>query len=863
MELKRRSFLKGMGALGGAATLGGGYATIALATRDASAVEKSGSAGVKHFKTSCCQCVNFCGLDVTVKGGVIRNISPDVARAPYYNRGICPKGVSAAFHTYNPYRLKKPLKRTNPVKGRDQDPKWVEVSWDEALDTIAARMKKIRAENPSKLVWQDGQGRYLSNTPLLAAFCAAYGTPNFVHRTTLCIASRNIADLVTWGSFTTLPDLEYTNLLLNFGATYYEGEQWARWLDYQTALARERGMKVVVIDPRLSNNAAKADEWIPIRPGTDSVMILAMAKLLIDSGNIDEESLVAFTNAPELVRPDGNIAKTADGKPLVFDTVSNTTRPFAEGVKPALKGSWPHEGATLKTAFQIFMDSLAGVTPEYAEEVTGIPAATLRRLTDEVAKQARIGSTIVIDGQKLRYRPVAVHTFRGVTAREFGVQGWRTGMLLEMLLGGMDAVGGMALFNPNGAAKTLEPSKAEYPPKRADLAMSAYFPYATQDVGQQVNLTALDPKAYGLPYEPEMQLIYGSNRPFSASDSDKQFLGMAKTFNVVIDVLMTEVAWYADIVLPDDTFLEAWHVSMTRWIPDARQPIAIRQPVVSDVYNIGYDAHRILWELAKRTGFRDGFADELNKKWGLKEVTFKPGRDYSSREAVEIVWSDKTKKDFSTALENAFVGRKLDTKARYLSGVESVFKGPGKPKMKFYADQLVGTFETISGHVKNLGAKNIDLAEFKTGLSPLPIKEHAFPKAHREAKDYPFYLITHKVMHRTQTGITCTNPILNAMGGTDDNSVRINKATADKMRIKTGDMVVIETRVGKVKGKASVVQGIRPDTVSVSYHFGQWSPGLPAQARKGIDINRVLELNADIISGMNSFNDTKCKIYRA
>ena len=97
---------------------------------------------IKHVKSGCAICPNFCGIDATVLHGVVRTIYPDTARAEFYNHGICPKGASGHYNTYDPYRLKKPLKRTNPKTGRDEDPKWVEISWEEALGTIAARLKR-------------------------------------------------------------------------------------------------------------------------------------------------------------------------------------------------------------------------------------------------------------------------------------------------------------------------------------------------------------------------------------------------------------------------------------------------------------------------------------------------------------------------------------------------------------------------------------------------------------------------------------------------------------------------------------------------------------------------------------------------
>ena len=165
MELRRRSFLKGMGALGGIATTGAGFDAIAQAAKPAkaTAASKSGEKplDVKHVKSGCAICPNFCGIDATVVNGIVRTIYPDAARAEFYNHGICPKGASGMFNTYDPYRLKKPLKRTNPKKGRNENPRWVEISWEEAFKQVSAQLARIRADNPSKLVWHHGQGKYL------------------------------------------------------------------------------------------------------------------------------------------------------------------------------------------------------------------------------------------------------------------------------------------------------------------------------------------------------------------------------------------------------------------------------------------------------------------------------------------------------------------------------------------------------------------------------------------------------------------------------------------------------------------------------------------------------------------------------
>lgn len=867
MELSRRSFLKSMSAAGGVAASGVSLDVIAQAAAKAKTPAKAGARKleVKHIKSGCAICPNFCGIDATVVNGVVRTIYPDAARAEFYNHGICPKGASGMYNTYDPYRLKKPLKRTNPKKGRDEDPRWVAISWEEAFKEISERMAKIHADNPSKLVWQHGQGKYLIGEEFCAAFTKAFGTPNMTHRTTACESARHVADELTWANAGILPDLKYSKLLLNFGANYHEGEQASRWLDWQTVMSREQNaLKVVVVEPRLSGCAAKADEWVPVRPGKDIVMLLAMAKVLIDANTIDEPFLIEYTNAPQLVDAAGIILKDKDGKtPLVWDTVTGSAKPYVQGVKPALKGSYTVDGKTMRTAFQVLADSVKDITPQYAEEVAGVPAATIVRLAQMFAKEARIGETIVIDGQTLRYRPAVLYTFRGITAKEYGVQGWRTGLILNMLVGSIDAVGGLMLGGAYGKPQYFDVSICQFPPKRADLAQSVFFPYSNHHIAQQTNITVQDPKAWGLAYTPEMQIFYGTNRPMSIPNSGQQFDGLAMTYNVVIDVLMTETAWYADIVLPDKTYLESWHYAPTRGTPDTGHN-AIRQPMTNP-YNLEHDAFTIMWELMKRLGLRDKFADTCNAAWSLKEVKFKPGRDYTTREGVEVIWADRTKKDFSVALEQGFVGSRKNVKSKYLGGAEAKFKGPGKAKIKFYADQLIDTYYKVEDIAKKNNLAKIDLPKYKIAYSPLPNKDLAFPTPHREATDFPFYVITHKRMYRNQTGFTVDNAILNQALGADaaTNYVQINVTTAGQLGIKSGDTVTIETRVGKINGTAQVVQGIRPDTIAVSYHYGQWSKGYDPEGRKGTAINQVLEHHPDLISGHNSFNDTKCKLYKA
>ena len=858
--MDRREFVKRMGEIGVVAAISPTIIKVLTESNFSkdSMSQVSFSEGTTSFvKSTCVHCVNFCGIKVKMVDGVIRAVYPDEERADYYNWGICPKGVSGVFNTYNPYRIKAPLKRTNPNKGPNEDPAWVEITWEEAFTTIVDKLATIRSEDPRKFIWQHAHGKYLIGDKFPKAFVKAYGTPNLVHRTTVCEAARHVADELTWGYHAHLPDLERCDLLLNFGCNYFEAGQWSRWLDHTVTDAKERGLKLVAIEPRLSNLAGKADEWVPMRPGKDVVFLLAMANVLINNNYVDEDFLVEYTKSTYLVGEDGKALKDGSGNPLVWDVNSSAATTLVDAIEPALTGSYQVDSSTYKTAFQVFADSVVDITPEYAETICGVPAETINRLAIEFGSKAKIGSTIVIDGETLRYRPVAMHTFRGLSAKEYGVQTSRAHLIVQMIVGNIDAVGGFVLHSVYKTPSYMEAWPAEYPPQNVDLQKSVYFPHATHNVSQQVALTLLDPQKYGLEYVPEMQIVYASNRLFSASDGLKQIEGYKKIYSVVIDIVMSEMAWMADIVLPDLTYLESWHYAPTRFTISTKH-YAIRQPV-ANVYNIPHDGYSILWELAKRLGIRDEYITQINSQW---KISLETGRDHSAREVVEAIWVNDTGHDFDYAIEHGFYGKKLSVQDTYMKGVETKFKGKDKPKMHLYCDELPLTYENIEDTVNANAISNIDLPYYKAALSPIPLIDHATPIPHK-SEETPFYLVTFKRMYRNQSGNTSTNPLLkDVTHNTRENSIWINPVAAQSLGIEDGDSVNVQSTISSVIATARLTEGIRPDTVGVSYHYGQWSNGLPEYAKKGTWINQVIELHPDIIAGMNSFNDTKVYVYK-
>ncbi len=225
-------------------------------------------------------------------------------------------------------------------------------------------------------------------------------------------------------------------------------------------------MKVVTIDPRLRGAGPFTDEWLPIKPQTDLALALALCRELIKQGTIDREYLSRHTNSPFLVKKDGTFLRV-DKKEQVWDSASKSAKPHdAKCVKPALEGEFTVGGQRVKPAFQTFKEHVNEFTPERAAGICDIPADSIRRVARELGENARIGETIVVDGVKLPYRPVAIMAYH-MSQTELGFQSIRSMMMLLMLLGAIEAVGGSRTdytFKVHKNWKKLDRIKIKDPP---------------------------------------------------------------------------------------------------------------------------------------------------------------------------------------------------------------------------------------------------------------------------------------------------------------------------------------------------------------------------------------------------------------
>lgn len=285
MKTSRRDFLKGAS----------GLALLPLLLQRDSDILTRGAHNTRPlywdrvFYHACGVCDSVCGTKVYVRDGRISWIEGNPADSLGGRGKVCGKGVSAMRSLYDPDRLKAPLKRTNPRKGKNDDPGWVKISWDEAFSTIGERFNQaIRDHGPESVL--------LISRPQSAdvRLQKAIGTPNLINHVDTCYSTHQGAWIAASGKGRPWAlDLDNAKYILSFGWDM-PGKSKMCYLNAFVA-AKDKGAKVVVFDPQMSITAAKADEWFPIKPGTDLAVILAMMNVIISEGLYDKDYVDKYT----------------------------------------------------------------------------------------------------------------------------------------------------------------------------------------------------------------------------------------------------------------------------------------------------------------------------------------------------------------------------------------------------------------------------------------------------------------------------------------------------------------------------------------------------------------------------------------
>ncbi|MBI2321474.1 MAG: molybdopterin-dependent oxidoreductase [Chloroflexi bacterium] len=817
----------------------------------------------RWVRTHCQMCYSQCAIQVHVRDGVALKIEGDPTN-PLTRGRICARGQAGLMKLYDPYRVKAPLVRTNPRKGRGVDPCWRQVTWDEALDLVGGKLAAIRQENPHKLLC----GFWSYEKFILAfAWCLAYGTDNgqftFTGVSSHCANPIHLIGNITHGSQADYPDLDHCRYLLvlgsGIGATGFNN---LVFFAQRLADARERGMRLVVVDPRLSPLAAKADEWLPIVPGTDLALLLAMLHVLVnEEGRYDAEFLRRSTNAPYLVDGDGRLVRDVDtGEPLVWDEASAQARQHddADLMHPALDGGYEVEGLACRPAFALMRERFAAHPPEVAAPITGIAAESIRRLARELGQAAQIGAVVQIDGERYPYRPASAISYRGMQSHTNGTLATMALEILNAVLGSLDAVGGTLARSGDERRygcppPRLAPGKDGLPVARipgftlsADLGfpprtvtLKELFPLSI-DSGHLAPPVVLEPERYGLEAQPEALLLLHTNPVMSAGEPEVVMRAMERLFVVDITLHLDETAEFADVILPESSYLERYN--LVNLESDA-VGLQAAQPVVEPLHDTR-EAIDVLIDLAARCGCLygpGGYNALLN---GLLQLCPDHKLDTERRYTwVELLdtWARCRFGDdrgLDWLREHGHYMRQRTPAERYRP------TRWGDLRVPVYYD----FFRDVGDRLRTAldQSRYEDVLGFRWDMADYAAVPYWRPSPiHGEDGAYDLYCINYKTATTTSAdGVV--NPWLMEVNAEDTPylEVEINAATARARGIRDGDRVRVESRVGAVAGRARLTEGLQAQTVGIAAVFGRWMSH-PVAAGRGSHHNALLPLSID------------------
>ena len=912
---------------------------------------------VEVKETTCYMCACRCGIRVTLRDGEVRHIEGN-PNHPLNQGVICAKGASGIMKQYSPARLTQPLlRKADAERGSGE---FEAIGWDRAFELLQERLARIRSEDPKRFALFTGRDQMQALTGL---FAKQFGTPNYAAHGGFCSVNMAAGLIYTiGGSFWEFggPDLDRAKLFVMIGTAE---DHHSNPMKIALAKFKRNGGRFISINPIRSGYSAIADEWVPIRPGTDGALLLALIHEIVKQGLYDRDFLVRYTNAAELVNLDGNSANEGmfvrsdmpveEGcfdpqNKLWWDRTENEAVPtHSEGADPYLLGEFRLEdGTPVKPAFQLLQERVQEYTPEWAAGITGIPVATIRRLAHEMgvtARDQKIELPIAWtdswgkEHNSVVGNPVAFHAMRGMAAHSNGFQSIRALGILMSILGTVDRPGGFrhkAPF-PRPIPPCPKPPKGpdDVQPEtplngmplgwpadpddlfvddqgealRIDKAFSWEYPLSVHGLMHNVITNAWR----GDPYTVDTLLLFMANMAWNSSMNtekvrdmltDKDEEGEYKIpFLVVCDAFHSETVAFADLVLPDTTYLER-HDAMSmldRPISEFDGPVdSVRIPVLPP------------------TGECKPFQDvliELGSRLGLPAFVHADGRR-KFRDYPDFVTNYETSPGSGIGFLAGWRGK----------GGEKFLKGEPNPRQWemyqnngcFYHHELPKSYqymrnwnlgylqwarahgmtryaEPIALHIYSETLQKFRLAaqgrrpgrqpperlrrRIETHFDPLPFYSETLEARLVDTHHYPLQALTQRPMAMYHSwdsqnawlrqihahNYLFMSPQVGAANGFDD-----------------GDWVWVESRTNRVRCMCRFSEAVEPGTVwtwnAIGKAAGSWGLSPKAnESQKGFLLNHLIseELpaceagehmsNSDPVTGQAAWFDVRVRVYKA
>ena len=907
--------------------------------------------------TTCYMCACRCGIRVTVRDGEIRYIEGNPEHP--LNKGvICAKGASGIMKQYSPARLGQPLMRK---AGSDRGAGAFEVvSWEKAFGILEERLAHIRHTDPKQFALFTGRDQMQALTGL---FAKQFGTPNYSAHGGFCSVNMAAGMIYTiGGSFWEFggPDLERAKLFVMIGTAE---DHHSNPMKIELSKFKRNGGKFIAINPVRSGYAAIADEWVPIKPGTDGALFMALINEIIKQGLYDRDFLIKYTNSAELVNMDE--ASSEHGMFVRYEVPKeegcfdpqnklwwdrNLDKPVVmhtEDSDPYLLGEFKlDDGTPVKTAFQLLVDRVKDYTPEWASEITGIPAETIQRLAYEMgitARDEQIELPIAWtdawgkEHDRITGNPVAFHAMRGLAAHSNGFQTIRGLSILMSILGTIDRPGGFRHKAPfprpiPPCAKTPTGPEAVQPdtpldgmplgwpadpddlfvddkggPVRIDKAFSWEYPLAVHGLMHNVITNAWR----GDPYKIDTLLIFMANMAWNSSMNTEQVRNMLNDkdengeykipFIVVCDAFESEMVSFADLVLPDTTYLERHDVMsmLDRPISEYDGPVdSVRIPVVPSskeckpfqevLIELGsrlklpafvnadgsrkfrdYPDFIINYETAPNSGI--GFLAGWRGKGGEKFMKGEPNpKQWEMYEKNNCVFHYKLPKSYQY-MRNWNQGylewAKRHSLTRYAEPINIHIYSEVLQKFRLAA-QGKSDGKQPPEHLRTRIAEHFD---------PLPFYSEPLETLATDLRKYPLNAITQRPMAMYHSWDS-QNAWLRQIH--THNYLHVNSKTARAANIEDGAWMWVESMHGKVRCMCRYSEAVEPGTVwtwnAIGKASGTWGLSKSAnESNKGFLLNHLIseELperpdgerfsNSDPLTGQAGWYDVRVCIYPA
>ena len=769
LKMSRRSFVKASAATAiGAGVVASNPMESAMKLLAVEDETSKKTESVKLVPSVCrSNCFQSCRLYAHVRDGKVVKTSP----APYLDdiyTGSCLKGLSLVQRTYSPTRIKYPMRR----KGKRGEDKWERISWDEAISEIAEKFKEIQEKyGPRAIALDTASGNYglvHGIQGVINRFANSVGCTkiNVCYDQAVGYGSNRVigGGVWLWGNEPRTM-LDAKNIFVwGSNPVQSQPQNWRILME-----AKNSGAKVITIDPIFSTTANKSDEYIPIVPGTDLMLVLAMIKYIIDNNMIDAEFMKTRTTAPFLVRKDnGMMLRRSDFQPeineedddyYVWDNVNNRPALLSEApADVAIEGSFTVNGVEVDTVFTLLKERVQEYTLEKASEMTKIPVEKIEYLTK-----------VYCDG------PTTIYT-------NYGIDHYQNGHLWSFAAFIMASITGN-IARPGAGFTGLY--VMAIPINYTNMYVTNGN-FADNRIPQHIfHKVVKEQKLFDEDYPIKAILTHCSNPISNFTEQNVWFNDIYPNidFHVVIDTEFTDTARYADIVLPAAFWFEVNDLRVCYNNPY----ILMQEKAIEPLYESKSDLE-IVTLIARKMGLEEFFPEDCDDIFWIKQLL-----DSDVLRQMNITYERLQK--------------------------EKVIRGEGSAEKPFIRGE--NGFFTPTGRAQLYCENPEPRVDYGQEISEDILKKERLPyfkppgEAWRENplyKKYPLVFIQEHSRFRTHTQ-WFNVPMLREID--PEPLAKISREDAEERGIKTGDIVEVFNDRGKAVLKAEVNDGIMPGVILI------------------------------------------------